>query len=258
MSQDVTDTTPTEGVKRREFLKVLGATSAAATVVGCSSDKVEKLIPYVVSPDNTVPGVSTYYATTCRECGAGCGLLVETRDGRAIKAEGNPEHPVNHGALCARGQAGLQGLYNPDRFRTPMIREGGKLVATTWDKAIAALQGKLADAKKNGAKDAVFINQHEQGSFPAFLDSWLAGSGMPGAISSARCHRRQQGRVQHQLAEARLPGRQARRLVRRGLPRWMGNGRHHAGRLRRSARQARRWPARHLRGRPSLAHGSQQ
>ncbi|MBI3566591.1 MAG: 4Fe-4S dicluster domain-containing protein [Gemmatimonadetes bacterium] len=184
MSQDVIDSTPKDGVKRREFLKVLGATGAAATLVGCASDKVEKLIPYVASPDNTVPGVSSYYATTCRECAAGCGLVVETRDGRAIKAEGNPEHPVNHGALCARGQAGLQGLYNPDRFRGPMIREGGKLVATSWDKAIAALQAKLNEVKGQGkAGTAVFINQHEQGSFPAFLDQWLAAHGMPAHLS---------------------------------------------------------------------------
>ncbi|MBI1809570.1 MAG: 4Fe-4S dicluster domain-containing protein [Gemmatimonadetes bacterium] len=184
MSQDVIDSTPKDGVKRREFLKVLGATGAAATPVGCASDKVEKLIPYVASPDNTVPGVSSYYATTCRECAAGCGLVVETRDGRAIKAEGNPEHPVNHGALCARGQAGLQGLYNPDRFRGPMIREGGKLVATSWDKAIAALQAKLNEVKGQGkAGTAVFINQHEQGSFPAFLDQWLAAHGMPAHLS---------------------------------------------------------------------------
>jgi len=184
MSQDVIDSAPKEGVKRREFLKVLGATGAATTLVGCYSDKVEKLIPYVSSPDNTVPGVSSYYATTCRECAAGCGLVIETRDGRAIKAEGNPDHPVNHGALCARGQAGLQGLYNPDRFRGPMIREGGKLVATTWDKAIGALQAKLGEVKSKGqAGSAVFINQHEQGSFPAFLDSWLAGYGMPAHLS---------------------------------------------------------------------------
>ena len=177
-----TETTPT--VRRREFLKVLGATSAAATLVGCSTEAVEKLIPYVVSPDNTTPGVSAYYATTCRECAVGCGLLVETRDGRAIKAEGNPDHPVNHGALCARGQAGLQGLYNPDRFRGPMIREGGKLVPATWEKAIALLTQKLGESKGGaGAAGAVFINQHEQGSFGAFLDQWLAGYGMPPHIS---------------------------------------------------------------------------
>ena len=113
-----------------------------------------------------------------------CGIIVETRDGRAIKVEGNPEHPVNRGALCARGQSALQALYNPDRFRGPMKRQGNALVATTWDDAIATLSAKLAEAKKSGAaKDAVFINQHEQGSFPAFLDQWLAGFGMPGHLS---------------------------------------------------------------------------
>src|SRR4029450_9729852 len=89
---------PPPAVKRREFLKVLGATSAAAATVGCTSENVGKLIPYVVSPDETVPGVSTYYATTCRECSAGCGVIAETRDGRAIKLEGNPDHPLNRGA----------------------------------------------------------------------------------------------------------------------------------------------------------------
>ncbi|MCC7195644.1 MAG: 4Fe-4S dicluster domain-containing protein [Gemmatimonadaceae bacterium] len=171
-------------VKRRDFLKAVGVGGAAAAAVGCYSDQVEKLIPYVASPDETVPGVSTYYASTCRECAAGCGIIVETRDGRAIKIEGNPAHPVNRGALCGRGQAALQGLYNPDRFRSPMKRQGGQLVATTWDDAISTLSARLAEAKKNGsAKDAVFINQHEQGSFPAFLDQWLAGFGMPGHIA---------------------------------------------------------------------------
>ena len=81
------------------------------------------MIPYLVSPDQTVPGVSTHYATLCRECSAGCGVIAEVRDGRAIKLEGNPAHPLNRGALCARGQAALQGLYNPDRYRGPMVRE---------------------------------------------------------------------------------------------------------------------------------------
>ncbi len=66
-------------VKRREFLKVLGVGTAATTMLGCASEKVEKLIPYLVSPDQTVPGVSTYYATTCRECSVACGLIAETR-----------------------------------------------------------------------------------------------------------------------------------------------------------------------------------
>lgn len=171
-------------VKRREFLKVLGVGTAATTMLGCASERVEKLIPYLVSPDQTVPGVSTYYATTCRECSAACGVLAETRDGRTIKLEGNPDHPVNRGALCARGQAALQGLYNPDRYRGPMIRRNGQLESANWDEALQLFSQKLGETRsRGGAANAVFINQHESGSLPGFLDAWLAGFGMPAHLS---------------------------------------------------------------------------
>ncbi len=175
-------TSGSSGLKRREFLKVLGATGAAASAVGCSSDSVERLIPYLNHPDQTVPGVSNYYATTCRECAAGCGVIAEVRDGRAIKLEGNPAHPLNQGALCSKGQAALQGLYNPDRFRGPMMREGEWLVPITWDRAIQELTARLDEAG-SALANAVFINQHESGSFPVVLDQWLASRGIPAHIS---------------------------------------------------------------------------
>ncbi len=56
-----------DGMKRRTFLKVLGASGAATATVGCSTREVEKLVPYVVSPEEIVPGVPTWYSTTCRE-----------------------------------------------------------------------------------------------------------------------------------------------------------------------------------------------
>jgi molybdopterin-containing oxidoreductase family iron-sulfur binding subunit len=173
---------PASGVKRRDFLKVVGAATATTTAIGCSSERVEKLIPYLVSPDETVPGVSTYYATTCRECSAACGVVAETRDGRAIKLEGNPDHPLNRGALCAKGQSALQGLYNPDRYRSPMIRKNGRLEKATWDEALALFRQKLGEVRGNAANVA-FINRHESGNFPAFLNAWLAAQGMPNALS---------------------------------------------------------------------------
>ncbi|MDE3151422.1 MAG: molybdopterin-dependent oxidoreductase, partial [Gemmatimonadota bacterium] len=172
------------GVKRRDFLKILGVSGAAVGAAGCSPENAGKLIPYLVSPDETVPGVSTYYATTCRECAASCGIIAETRDGRTIKLEGNPEHPLNRGAICARGQSALQALYNPDRLRTPLIKKNGQWQPIAWNDAITLVSQKLGEARsRNAAANAVFINQHESGSFSAFLDQWLAAFGMKPHVS---------------------------------------------------------------------------
>ncbi len=105
------------GIKRRDFLRVVGASGAGATMFGCSTENVEKLIPYVGPARGDHPGVATWYASVCGECPAGCGIWVRTREGRAIKLEGNPEHPVSGGALCARGHSALQGSTTPTASR---------------------------------------------------------------------------------------------------------------------------------------------
>ncbi|MBA3889030.1 MAG: molybdopterin-dependent oxidoreductase, partial [Gemmatimonadaceae bacterium] len=170
----MSDSAQPTGIRRRTFLKVLGATGAAAATTGCSPDDVGKLIPYTVSPDQTIAGVSTYYATVCRECSTACGIIAETRDGRTTKLEGNPADPMSRGALCARGQSAVQGLYNPDRFRGPMQRQGDSWRSITWDEATTLVAQRLS----TGAANGVFINQHESGSFNAFLEQWLQGAGM--------------------------------------------------------------------------------
>jgi anaerobic selenocysteine-containing dehydrogenase/Fe-S-cluster-containing dehydrogenase component len=121
--------------KRRDFLRILGIGSAAS-FAGCTKTAPDALAPYVVPPEEVVRGHALWYASTCRECPAGCGVHVRLREGRVHKVEGNPAHPVNGGGLCARGQAAVQGLYNPDRLRTPLERgRGGKLSPISWAEA---------------------------------------------------------------------------------------------------------------------------
>ncbi len=165
-----------EGMNRRRFLRVLGVTGGGATALsGCSTDKIEKLIPYLVPPENQTPGVATWYASTCRECPAGCGFHVKVREGRAVKVEGNPDNPINQGRLCSRGQAATQGLYNPDRVHTPLARTSdGSYEPITWEDAIARVTESLATV----ARDQVwFVMGNEAGSFDTLVTQWLAALG---------------------------------------------------------------------------------
>jgi Fe-S-cluster-containing dehydrogenase component/anaerobic selenocysteine-containing dehydrogenase len=136
---------------RREFLKLLGA-GAAFAAAGCARKPVEKILPYVHAPEELVPGVPVYYASTCGECPAGCGVLVKTREGRPIKLEGNKAHPLNKGALCPRGQASLLNLYDPDRLQGPLLsgRGKGSSKPATWQAVDQKVMQALGEARGRG------------------------------------------------------------------------------------------------------------
>lgn len=164
-------------IKRRDFLKILGVSGVTAAVSGCSSETPRTLIPYLIPENEVVPGQATWYATVCRECPAGCGMLAKTMEGRAVKVEGNPDHPINQGRLCARGQASLQGLYNPDRIRQPLRRAAdGTLQPVSWDEVGRILAGRISELKGQGDRLAL-VTPVMAGSLDRLVDLWLKSVG---------------------------------------------------------------------------------
>lgn len=172
----------TETVGRRTFLRMLGSAGPAAAAAACSPVPPERIIPYVIPPDDVVPGIATWYASVCGECPTGCGVLVKTREGRAIKVEGNPRHPVNRGGLCVRGQSSLQGLYDPDRYREPLRRREGEgrdgLAPVSWDDAETEVAERIAALRAEGRGDRIaVVTPALTGTLDALIDRWCRAVG---------------------------------------------------------------------------------
>lgn len=144
---------------RRNFFKT-AATASGAALTGACSDQATELLPMLI-PETEIPlGVEERRPSVCRECSAGCGTEVRVmaaerqvlRDGQTYrqhvaaikKIEGNAADPVSGGRLCARGQAAVQRLYHPMRFRNPKRRGDSAPTDATWDEALALVQEKLA------------------------------------------------------------------------------------------------------------------
>ena len=176
-----------EKISRRDFLKLASAgaaTTAVLTGCGPASRYVERE-PYSRMPEYTYNGLSTYYATTCRECAAGCGLIVRTMQGRALKVEGNPAHPVNRGKTCPRGQVTVQGLYNPNRVRGPIQHTRGEALYNaefqnaepnlSWDDAIQI----VADALVSPARTAFLLGTGSDHLFDLVSDLATATGAPP-------------------------------------------------------------------------------
>ncbi len=164
-------------MNRRDFFKIVAASGATAAVAGCQKT-TENILPLVVPNEQLVPGVASWFATVCRECPAGCGVIARNREGRVVKLEGNPDHPVNQGALCIRGQAALQGLYHPERFAGPQLRDGGALRPAAWEVAQKVVADRIAALRSGGKGRAIaLVTQLESGSLGALCDRWAQALG---------------------------------------------------------------------------------
>lgn len=167
-------------IDRRDFLKIVGMTAGAAATVACK-EPIHHIIPYLNQPEEVIPGIPTYYNTTCRICPAGCSVRVKTREGRPIKVDGNPDGPLSRGTLCVRGELGLMRTYDHTRFTGPMKRvdnPDGSIshVPVTWEEGMSILVAKLRD---NQGK-TFFLGGHETGTRDALIDVALAAVGSPG------------------------------------------------------------------------------
>ncbi len=131
-------------VDRRDFLKLAGFSVAAVAVSACQRPIANKAIPYLTAPDEIVPGRAYSVASTCHGCAARCGILVKCRDGRPIKIEGNPDHPLSRGGVCAVGQAMVLGLYDSQRLGAPLLHAK----VSDWRSIDTFVAQKLAGAKR--------------------------------------------------------------------------------------------------------------
>ncbi|HTQ79105.1 MAG TPA: 4Fe-4S dicluster domain-containing protein, partial [Thermoanaerobaculia bacterium] len=164
------ETAAQPGESRRDFLKVMGFSLAAATVASCTPIPQRKAVPLVDEPEGLIPGVANYYATTCGGCAAGCGLLVKVRDGRPIKIEGNPDSPLSQGGTCAVGQATVLSLYDDQRLKKPLLAKH----PVSWQEADAAVIERLAGVARSGGRIVVLTGNLQSPATRQLLGEWLA------------------------------------------------------------------------------------
>lgn len=170
---------------RRDFLKMGGGACIGIALGGgfwkwTQLPSSSKLLP---------PGIEKWVSTVCGQCPGGCGILVRMIDGWATNIIGNPLHPINRGTLCPKGIAGLQGLYDPDRIRSPLKRVGkrgeGRWQPISWKEAIQEVSHLLRELRNNGEPHRlVVLGGRYRGLMRLLWERFLEVYGSPNYIDN--------------------------------------------------------------------------
>lgn len=155
-----------DGLSRRNFVKIMGASLALAGLSGCVIQPTEKIVPYVTQPENIIPGKPLFFATAMSLGGIATGLLARSNEGRPTKLEGNPEHPGSLGATDVLTQAALLNMYDPDRSKEITYRGDPK----TWQAFMTELRAKTDENRADGGAGIRFLT--ETVTSPTLIDQF--------------------------------------------------------------------------------------
>ncbi len=151
---------------RRDFLKALGFGVGAVTLAACQKVPVHKSLPYLIKPEDVVPGVANYYTSTLE----GQAILVKTREGRPIKIEGNPKDLLAKGGLSGQAQASVLDLYDVNRLKNP-LKDGGD---SSWNAVDQFVKAELTAIKAGGKKIRIVTSTVSSPSTLAVIADFVA------------------------------------------------------------------------------------
>jgi len=152
---------------RRDFLKLFGFSVASAAVVSSCEKPVQKAIPYLIKPEEIVPGKANYYASTFFDGTEYCSVVVKVRDGRPIKIEGNHQSTVSRGGTSARVQASVLNLYDDARFKEPVL--SGNTIS--WEEVDSWVSSRLRDGGNTVLITPTVISPSTRDALRKFLQS---------------------------------------------------------------------------------------
>jgi len=144
-----------DSLSRRNFIKVMGASLAFAGLTGCVIQPAEKIVPYVIQPEEIVPGIPLFYSTAMTLGGVATGLLAKSNEGRPTKIEGNPQHPGSLGATDTLAQAALLDMYDPDRSQEIIYRGN----PSTWQNFMSQIRGAIDQNRADGGAGIRFLTE---------------------------------------------------------------------------------------------------
>ena len=154
-----------DGTSRRSFLGAMGGGVAALSLAGC--ERVSRYLRASSAPSAEVAARhgARFVFSICDNCVNKCGIRAQVVDGRVVKLDPNPHFPKSRSMLCAKGNAGVKVLYDPDRLKQPLIRAGargeGRWRKATWDEALDYTAAGLRRVREKYGPQGVLFSSSE-------------------------------------------------------------------------------------------------